>query len=93
MGTPHRGADIANWGSMVAMIAQAMFLKPKKELLDDLKTSSKTLSDISEDFVRIVSRYEIKSFYEEDLLGGVGIVSTSYSSLSIPRVFTQIWHI
>ena len=74
MGTPHCGADTANWGSIIAGIANAMFLSPKKELLNDLKANSKTLNDISEHFVRIVSRYEVKSSHEEDLLGGLQIV-------------------
>jgi hypothetical protein len=81
MGTPHRGADVANWGSIIAGIAKAMFLSPKKELLNDLKANSKTLSEISDDFVRIVSRYQIKSFYEENLLGGLTIVRPLLSSL------------
>jgi hypothetical protein len=77
MGTPHRGSNLANWGSMLAGMAKVMFLSPKKQLLDDLKASSKTLSDTSEDLVSIVSRYSIKSFYEENKIGGLAIVRLS----------------
>lgn len=66
MGTPHRGSNLANWSAMLSGIAKLMFMSPPKKLLDDLKTNSKALSDISEDFVKIVSRYSVKSFYEEN---------------------------
>lgn len=74
MGTPHRGSGLADWGSILAGIAKIMFLSPKKQLLDDLKSNSKALSEISEDFIKIVSRYGVKSFYEENKLGGFAIV-------------------
>ena len=83
MGTPHRGSNLANWGSMLAGIAKVMFLSPKKQLLDDLKSNSKALNDISEDFVKIVSRYSVKSFYEENKLGGFAIVCLFLAALDV----------
>jgi hypothetical protein len=53
------------------------FLNPKKQFLDDLKKNSKALSDISEDFVKIVAKYSIKSFYESDKVGGITVVRLS----------------
>lgn len=66
MGTLHRGSKVADWSSMVSGIAKVMFLSPPRRLLDDLKTNCKALSDISEDFINIVSRFTIKSFFEEN---------------------------
>ena len=74
MGTPHRGSSLANWGSILAGIGKMMFLSPTRQLLDDLKSNSKALSEISEDFVKIVCRYSIKSFYEENKIGGIAVV-------------------
>jgi hypothetical protein len=82
MGTPHRGSNLAGWGSVLAGIAKIMFLSPKKQLIDDLRSNSKALRDISEDFVKIVARYSVKSFYEEDKTGGLAIVCVLPNTLS-----------
>jgi len=75
MGTPHRGSNIATWGRLLAGIAKAAFLSPKTELLNDLKANSKSLNTLSEDFIKITSKYKIKSFYEEDKTKGFVAVS------------------
>lgn len=59
-------------------IGKVMFLRPKKEFLDNLKSNNKTLLNISEDFIKIVDRYRITSFYEEDKIGGIAIVSAAF---------------
>jgi hypothetical protein len=66
MGTPHRGSKVADWSSMVSGIGKLMFLSLPRRLLHDLKTNCKAWSDISEDFINIVSRFTIKSFFEEN---------------------------
>jgi predicted nucleotide-binding protein (sugar kinase/HSP70/actin superfamily) len=78
LGTPHRGSRVADWSSIVTGIAKVMFLGRPRKLLDDLKTNCKALSDISEDFINIVSRFTIKSFFEENRLNHVIIVCASY---------------
>ncbi|KAH7204891.1 ankyrin repeat-containing domain protein [Fusarium redolens] len=86
MGTPHRGSSVADWGSILAGIARIMFLKPKRQLLDDLRSNSRTLSDISEDFLKIVSRYSIKSFYEENKMKNlVMVVSKDSATMKITQ--------
>jgi hypothetical protein len=74
MGTPHRGSSLATWGNVLASIAKGMFLKPPKKLLEALQSNSEELSGISEEFIKLISRYGIKSFYEEAKMGGVAIV-------------------
>jgi hypothetical protein len=74
MGTPHRGSAWADWGSILAMVAKVAFLSPKKEFLDDLKRNGKSLSKLSEDFVKIASKYKFKSFYEENKVKGIKAV-------------------
>ncbi|KAF2793083.1 hypothetical protein K505DRAFT_325724, partial [Melanomma pulvis-pyrius CBS 109.77] len=70
-GTPHRGADLAFWGEMLARLGKACFLRPPKDLIKDLRNNSKTVMDVSEDFRSIVDKYAIVSFYEEDKLHGI----------------------
>ncbi|KAH7069381.1 Alpha/Beta hydrolase protein [Paraphoma chrysanthemicola] len=77
-GTPHRGADLAFWGDIIAKIAKTVFLNPKRELIKDLKTNSQPLVQVSEDFRPIADKYKIVSFFEED-----GILGTS--NLVVPR--------
>lgn len=71
MGTPHRGSDLAKWGSLLATIAKVAFLSPKKEFLDNLHKNRKELIELSEDFIKIAAKYAFKSFYEENRVRGV----------------------
>lgn len=68
-GTPHKGSDLAWWGKMATKIGKWAFLSPSKQLLKDLERNSRPLRDVSEDFVSIVKRYKIVSYYESDKLG------------------------
>ena len=70
MGTPHRGSDLAFWGSILAGIAKAAFLNPSKNI-KELKNNSSTLMDVSEDFRSIAGRYYIVSFYEDTKIKGL----------------------
>ncbi|OIW33004.1 hypothetical protein CONLIGDRAFT_570241, partial [Coniochaeta ligniaria NRRL 30616] len=71
MGTPHRGSDLAKWGSLLATVAKVAFLSPKKEFLDNLHKNRKELIELSEDFIKIAAKYAFKSFYEENRVKGV----------------------
>jgi len=70
MGTPHRGSDLASWGTMFAGIAKAAGLHPTKNI-KDLQNNSSTLKDVSEDFRSIVEKYSIVSFYEDTKIKGL----------------------
>lgn len=66
MGTPHRGADIADWTSYLASglhIAQ-FGTGTNRELLAGLKTRSPVLADISRRFTACYQDLKIISLYE-----------------------------
>lgn len=62
MGTPHRGSKVADFGHIIASVIRCLGLPNK--ILKALKSNSSYLRDVTDNFVRIASRYEIKSFYE-----------------------------
>ncbi|MCJ1311437.1 hypothetical protein MMC25_005108 [Agyrium rufum] len=67
-GTPHLGADVAQWGSYLEMFLSAVV--PKKaidtspELLNALKKDSEILVTIDDDFAKLMIWYSIFYFYE-----------------------------
>ncbi|MCJ1246579.1 hypothetical protein MMC30_003788 [Trapelia coarctata] len=67
LGTPHKGADLASWGSFLEWLCKAV---PKKaldtspQLIDALKTNSETLQNIDRDFAQIMSRFHLFFFHE-----------------------------
>jgi hypothetical protein len=87
MGTPHQGSQSADWANLMTGIASAAFLKPKKEFIRALKQNSRELEVISEDFRPLAERYSIVSFWEEDMLEGLGLVVVPKHSavLGLPR--------
>ncbi|KAI1201427.1 Alpha/Beta hydrolase protein [Nemania serpens] len=64
-GTPHRGADAAQWALLVTKIAGAVVPGKRSRHLKLLTRNSEGLYAISEDFQHLASRYAIVSFYEE----------------------------
>ncbi|KAI0970859.1 Alpha/Beta hydrolase protein [Xylaria arbuscula] len=64
-GTPHRGADAANWAMLVIKIARTVLPRSHFRFLKFLKRNSEDLYNVSEDFKHLASRYAIVSFYEE----------------------------
>lgn len=82
MGTPHRGSDAAFWGKFLAQtlsIAQ-LGLRGNNTLLADLTQNSKTLQDISQQFVERGKLLQIRSFYEVERLGPVIVSVSNYIS-------------
>lgn len=73
MGTPHRGADIANWSRLLRQIARVPGLGDiRTDLLDDLRPKSDLLMTISSDFVERAATLTIFSIYERNFLPGWG---------------------
>ena len=81
MGTPHKGADLASWGSFLEWLCKAV---PKKaldtspQLIDALKTNSETLQNIDRQFGQLVERFHLFFFHEAkptDLKGTLRFVS------------------
>ncbi|KAI1145838.1 Alpha/Beta hydrolase protein [Nemania diffusa] len=64
-GTPHRGANAADWALMATKIGRSVLPRSHFRYLEILKRNSEELYDVSEDFRHLASRYAIVSFYEE----------------------------
>ena len=66
MGTPHHGADAAAWANFAAQALRALQMgtATNTNLLSDLQKNSKTLAQISQQFVERGSSLKIKTFYE-----------------------------
>ena len=68
LGTPHKGSDLAEWGSRLEWICGAIL--PKKlidtqpGLVNALRSNSETLQNIDRDFIQLTSRFHIFFFHE-----------------------------
>lgn len=83
MGTPHRGADVAYWTDFLAraLYSAQLGTGTNSRLLPDLKKNSKTLSDISSQFVERGSSLQIRTFYEIEKMDYTNVlVSTRITS-------------
>lgn len=62
LGTPHRGSDLGETASIIAKLTPLA----SNAVVQDLKNHSHKLSDLSEQFVRLLSspNLEVASFYE-----------------------------
>jgi hypothetical protein len=90
-GTPHRGAEAANWAATLSNIRAAVSRRPPSKFLAALQTESVELLKISEDFRPLGGKFNIVSFYEEHahpLLGKV--VSCFFLIVSFSR-FVYAW--
>ncbi|MCJ1462048.1 hypothetical protein MMC07_000648 [Pseudocyphellaria aurata] len=68
LGTPHRGADVAKWGSRLERICGAVIpgriLDTRRDLIDDLKSNNETLTNIDRQFIQIIGRFHVFFFHE-----------------------------
>ncbi|KAK4186018.1 protein SERAC1 [Podospora australis] len=65
-GTPHRGSDLAKWGSMLSEAAMAAAPGQwSSKLIPILETYSERLLELSDDFRPFAGQYAIVSFYEQ----------------------------
>lgn len=68
LGTPHKGSNLAAWGSRLERICGAVM--PKKVLdsssglVDALKSNNETLQNIDRQFIQIMNRFHIYFFHE-----------------------------
>ncbi|KAI4124449.1 MAG: hypothetical protein LQ347_005731 [Umbilicaria vellea] len=68
LGTPHKGSDMAQWGSRLEWICNAVM--PKKivdsqpQLIEALKSNNETLQNIDRQFIQLMSKYHIYFFHE-----------------------------
>jgi len=83
MGTPHHGADIAAWGRFLGKIGNVITIGfIRTDLIRDLKSKSRELTDIASSFVRRTTRLRIVSIYERGTMGGILVPSDESFLLS-----------
>ena len=68
LGTPHRGSDIAKWGSMLESICRGVMpsgiVDSNPNLVNALKRENETLQTIDRDFIQMMSRFYVYFFHE-----------------------------
>lgn len=81
MGTPHNGADLAKWGSLLQNICGAVlpkkFIETSPQLIKTLRTDNEVLQSINSLFAEMMSRYHIYFFHETkatDLRGSRSVI-------------------
>lgn len=84
MGTPHRGSTYAVWAKTVSNIVNTLTLSSpiRGDLLQDLKTKSKALQTISNQFVQRSTKLQIVSFYERRGIGSAANL-VRYKTLAV----------
>lgn len=68
LGTPHKGSDVADWGSRLEWICGATLpsrlVDTQPQLIDALKTNNETLQNIDRQFIQLITRFHIYFFHE-----------------------------
>ncbi|KAF5566225.1 ankyrin repeat [Fusarium phyllophilum] len=89
LGTPHRGSDVAFWGSLLAKLADVVTLGSiRTQVLEDLKRKSDMLGAICSQFVeRSESLHRIFSVYERQRTKGVSglVVEEDSAVIGLPN--------
>ncbi|KAL9609828.1 MAG: hypothetical protein Q9167_005433 [Letrouitia subvulpina] len=85
MGVPHRGADLAFWGSFAANVLQLgqLGLGTNPKFMEALTRHSPTFADISEQFVERAVSLSIYTFFETERLGNQVIVDKGSAVLNL----------
>ena len=74
-GTPHRGGNLADLGSVLASVALCLTGGVKNNFMETLQKNSTAAADIQELFKEQAQEYRIVSFYETLPFKGLGLVS------------------
>lgn len=84
LGTPHKGADLGQWGSYLEWLCSAVVpkkvLDSKPQLINALKTNGETLQTIDRQFTNMMDRYHIFFFHEAkptDMKGSLRFVRST----------------
>ena len=68
LGTPHKGSDVAQWGSRLEWICSAVMprkvLDSQPQLVDALKKENETLQNIDRQFIQLMSKFHVFFFHE-----------------------------
>ncbi|KAF8849180.1 hypothetical protein BDZ45DRAFT_604762, partial [Acephala macrosclerotiorum] len=83
LATPHKGADVAFWGTLLTKLANfAVAGKIRDDLLAGLKPKSKELGDICSQFVERGMKLQIFSLYERHVTPGIeSLVVDEFSAI------------
>ncbi|RKL37927.1 hypothetical protein BFJ72_g7387 [Fusarium proliferatum] len=89
LGTPHRGSDVAFWGSLLAKLADVVTLGSiRTQVLEDLKRKSDMLGAICSQFIeRSESLHRIFSIYERQRTKGASglVVEEDSAVIGLPN--------
>ena len=97
LGTPHKGADLGQWGAYLEWLCSAIL--PKKVLdtqpylLESLKTNSETLHSIDRQFSMLLDKYHLFFFHEgkpTNLKGTSRFVSLPFDT-NVAVFHWQLW--
>jgi hypothetical protein len=72
--TPHRGANVDSWADITTGIIKVCSESPESAMAQDIRSNSRYLQEISEDFRHMAKEFGIVSFYEEDKMLVLGKV-------------------
>jgi protein SERAC1 len=89
MGTPHAGADLAKWASVLANLAKVA-KATNQDIVEVLKPGSQVLAGLEQEFHRILEKRrqdgkpQLKIFciYEELPVNGIGMVCSQLKGAS-----------
>ena len=92
LGTPHRGANAADWGNIARRVAAAVGFDTNDKLLRSLQVDSSELDLLREEFSKMLrsDAFKIHSFQEGKHLTNVpGLHGKVSKSLNQSQVFTD----
>lgn len=68
LGTPHKGSDVAEWGSRLEWICSvalpSKLVDTQPQLVDALKKNNETLQNIDRQFIQLMNRFHVYFFHE-----------------------------
>ncbi|KAL9025121.1 MAG: hypothetical protein Q9196_006007 [Gyalolechia fulgens] len=95
LGTPHRGSSWTGWGKIASNLARVALQDSHKKIIETLEVDSEVLENIHDEFVQVVSEYDIRihSFQEGRAMSGIKgldekVVSDFSSKLGLPKTET-----
>ena len=88
LGTPHQGTNVAFWANLVARALHTAQLGKgtNPELLGALEADSGTLSCISQEFVELGAKLQIRTFYETEKMDCMDSLVRSIRYVTSPVV-------
>ena len=73
-GTPHRGSDLAKWGSTASKLCIFLYDKHSEKIIDSLKRGSQVLEILQDKFKDIMGDFSLYTLLEELEYSSIGLV-------------------